>query len=79
MKHSFSLICPKKKVAKKDIKTILIKLQNLEKCRVTVLLCVIADGAPLPLLLIFRAKPGGKIEQKLNKDKFVINIKCFIS
>ena len=43
-------------IAKKGNKTILIKTQSQEKCRISIILCITADGEKLPPFLIFKAK-----------------------
>ncbi len=62
-----------------ETETILIKTYNQEKWRIKILLCVTADDVRLTHLLIFKAKSDGKIEQELNKDKYIVNKKCLIS
>ena len=59
---------PSKTIAKKGGKSIIIKTQDQEKCRLSVLLCITADGGKLPPYLIFKAKNDGKIEKELKKD-----------
>ena len=70
---------PNKVIAKKGNKSILIKTQSKEKCRVSVILCIIADGEKLLLFLIFKAKEEGYIEKKLSELNVVKNKKCFIA
>ena len=47
----FNMI-PNKTIAKRGKKTILIKTQNQQKCRISVLLCIVADGSKLAPLKI---------------------------
>ena len=50
MKHQYSLICYLiEQNAKKDTKVILMKTQFQEKCRISVILCLTADGDKLPV------------------------------
>ena len=73
----FNMI-PNKTVAKKGTKSIIIKTFEQEKCRISVLLTITADGGKLPPYIIFKSKRDGKIENDLKKDLNVINKKCFI-
>ena len=57
---------PNKTIAKKGNKTILIKTQFQEKCRISVILCITVDGEQLPPFLIFEAKEEGYIEKNLS-------------
>ena len=68
-----------KTIAKKGGKSIIIRTQNQEKCRASVLLTITADDNNLPPLIIFKAKANGEIEKQLNKDINVTNGKCFIN
>ena len=74
----FFNMTPSKTVAKKGGKSIIIRTQNQEKCRLSVLLTITADGTKLPPFLIFKAKVNGDIEKELSKDINVVNGKCFI-
>lgn len=75
----FFNMLPNKTIAKKGGKTIIIKTQNQENCRVSVLLTVTADGGKLSPYLIFKAKNQGLIEKNLQKDEYVIKKLCFVS
>lgn len=55
----------------------IIRTQNQEKCRLSVLLTITADGTKLPPFLIFKAKVNGDIEKELSKDINAVNGKCF--
>jgi hypothetical protein len=68
---------PSKTIAKKRGKSINIRTQNQEKCRLFVLLTINADGIKLPPFLIFKAKVNGDIKKELRKDINVVNGKCF--
>ena len=70
---------PSKTIAKKGGKTIIIRTQKQEKCIVSVLLTITADGGKLAPYLIFKAKSGGRIENELQKDEHVLNKQCYIS
>jgi len=70
---------PNKTIAKKGNKTILIKTQSQEKCRISVILCITADGEKLPPFLIFKAKEEGYIEKNLSELNLVKNKKCYIA
>ena len=75
----FFNMLPNKTIAKRDKKTILIKSQNQEKCRITIILCIVADGDKLPPVIIFKGKTGGRIEKELSNNKYVKENKWFIS
>ena len=62
---------PNTTIAKRGKKTIIIKTQNQQKCRIFVLLCIAADGSKLPPLIIFKRKSGGIIEKNISKKCFV--------
>ena len=70
---------PNKTIAKRGKKTILIKTQNQQKCRISVILGIVADGSKLKPLIIFKGKIGGLIEKNLLKNKYVLAEKCLIS
>ena len=57
----FFNMVPSKTIAKKGGKSIIIKTQDQERCRISVLLTITADGGKLPPLLIFKAKRNGII------------------
>ena len=59
----FFNMTPSKTVSKKGGKSIIIRTQNLEKCRLSVLLTITADGIKLPPFLIFKAKVNEDIEK----------------
>ena len=70
---------PNKIIAKKGNKTFLIKTQSQEKCRISVILCITADGEKLPPFLIFKAKEEGYIEKNLSELNLLKNKKCYIT
>ena len=63
---------PNKIIAKKGRKSIIVKTQNQEKCRVSLLLTIIADGGKFLSYKISKSKQNGKIENLLKKDANVI-------
>jgi len=67
---------PSKTIAKKGGKSILIRTQNQEKCYISVILTISANGHKLSPYLIFKGKINGDIEKKLKKD---INKRCYIA
>jgi len=69
---------PSKKVFYKGPKPILIKTQEQDKCRISILLAITADGGRLPPYIIFKAKKHGNVEKKLQKDLNVITNRCFV-
>ena len=72
----FFNMVPNKTIAKRGKKTILIKTQNQQKCRISVILGIAADGSKLKPLIIFKRKIGGHIEKSLLKNKYVLSEKC---
>ena len=67
-----------KTIIKKGSKQAIVRTQGQEKCRVTIILSIVADGDKLPPLIIFKAKDKGKVYNSLKED---INVKkglCFI-
>ena len=64
---NFFNMVPNKTIAKRGKKTILIKTQNQQKCRISVTLGIVADGSKLAPLIIFKGKAGGFIEKELTK------------
>lgn len=61
----FFNMSPKKTIAIKGSKTIIIRTTAQEKVRITVMLTICGDGTKLAPLVIFKAKRGAKLEQKL--------------
>ena len=74
----FFNMVPKKKIAKRGKKTILIKTQNQEKVRISIILTISADGDKLKPLIIFKGKTGGLIEKNLSKNLYIIANKYII-
>ena len=65
-------------IEKKGKKNIIINTQNQEKCRITVLLGILADGFKLPPLIIFKAKENGTVFKELSNLKYVKDGSIFI-
>ena len=59
----FFNMSPNKIVAKRSGKSIIIKTQNQEKCRISALLAISANRIKLPPYFIFKAKSNGEIEK----------------
>lgn len=57
----------------------MIKTQNQQKCRISLILGIAADGSKLKPLIIFKGKIGGIIEKILLQNKYVLSGKCLIS
>jgi len=70
---------PNKTIAKKGGKSIAIKSYELEKCPISVILAITANGSKLASYLIFKAKPNGKIKKDLKKDKHPLSKKFFVA
>lgn len=68
-----------KTIIKKGTKQVIVKTQGQEKCRVTVILTILADGGKLPPLIIFKAKNQWKIYKSLQEDNNVKNGKYYIA
>ena len=65
-------------IEKKGEKNIIINTQNQEKCRITVLLGILADGFKLPPLIISKAKENGTVFKELSNLKYVKDGSIFI-
>ena len=63
----FFNMSPSKTIAKKGAKSILIRTQNQEKCRISVILTITAKRKKLPPYLIFKGKTNGDIENNWKK------------
>ena len=74
----FFNMVPNTTIAKRGKKSIIIKTQNQQKCRISVLLCIAADGSKLPPLIILKGKSGGIIEKNISKNNLVITKKCYV-
>ena len=74
----FFKMVPKKTIVKRGKKTILIKTQNQQKCRISVILGIVADGSILAPLIIFKDKERGLIGKELSKNKYVLSNNCLI-
>ena len=57
---------PTRTVHPKGEKTISINIDNSNTARITVAVSVAIDGSKFPLFVIFKGKPGGKIEKSLD-------------
>ena len=77
--YIFFNMYPNKTISEKGNKTILIKTQSQEKCRISVILCITANSEMLLLFLIFKAKEEGYIEKNLSELNLVKNKKCYIA
>ena len=54
-----------KTIVKRGSRQVIIKTQNQEKCRISVLLTIVADGSKLPPMIIFKAKDRANVYNKL--------------
>ena len=79
----FFNLSPSKTIAHKGQKTILIKTQDNEKCRLTFLLTITVDGGKLPYFthyMIFKAKKRNRrVEKDSHKDINLLQKKCFVA
>ncbi len=60
-------------------KTVIIRTQSQEKCRVSLVLGIIADGNKLPPLIIFKGSNKTKIPKNLYNNKNIKEDKIFIA
>ena len=67
----FFNIVPKKTISKEGKKAIIVKIQNQQKCRLSILFGKGAVGTKLMALLIFKGKTGDYIETSLEKDRII--------
>lgn len=65
-------IPPNYVIEKKGNKNIIIRTQNQEKCRLSVLLTILSNGLKLPPLLIFKSAKNGNLYNELANN---INVK----
>lgn len=70
---------PNKTIAKEGKKTMIIKTQNQQKWRISIILGIGAESTKLMPLLIFKGKTGGYIGTELSKNKYVLNKKYLFS
>ena len=64
-------------VAKIGERSINVKTFGTERNRISLILCVSANGLKLPLLIIFRGQPHGRIESLLSKNTYIKNKKIY--
>lgn len=65
-----------KTIHKCGAKTICIRTQRQEKCRISILLSIAGDGNKLMPYAIFKGAANGKIINILNKSKYVTEKRC---
>lgn len=65
-----------KTIHKCGTKTICIRTQRQEKCRISILLSIAGDGNKLMPYAIFKGAANGKIINILNKSKYVTEKRC---
>lgn len=65
-------MAPKKVITRKGAKTICIKTNNMEKTRVTVVLCCLADGTKLPPMVTFKGTTPWCIKNVELPDKSMV-------
>ena len=70
---------PNYTIAHKGKKTVIIRTQSQEKCRVSLILGIIADGNKLPPLIIFKGSNKTKIPKELYNNKNIKEGKVFIA
>ena len=59
-------MAPNYSISQKGKRTVIIRTQSQDKCHVSVILTIIANGGKLPPYLIFKGQPNGKIIRELN-------------
>ena len=74
----FNMI-PNKTIAQKGGKSITIKSYEQEKCHISVILVIIANGSKLAHYFILKAKSNRKTEKELKKDKYFLSEKSFVT
>ena len=72
-------MAPNYSISRKGKRTVKIRSQSRDKCHVSVILTIIANGCKLPPYLIFKGKPNGKIIRELNNNIYVKNKKIFVN
>lgn len=58
---------PNYSISQKGKSTVIIRTQSQDKCHVSVILTIRANGVKLPPYLIFKGKPNRKIIKELNR------------
>ena len=65
-------------ISQKGRRSIIVRTQSQDKCHVSVILTIIANGVKLPPYLIFKEKQNGKIIKELNNNIYVKMKKIFV-
>ena len=68
----------KNTVTKLGEKTVTKRTFGSERTRISVILCISADGQKIPPLLVFKGKKGGRKEEELKKNKYVQLKKIYV-
>lgn len=71
-------LAPNYSISQKGKRSVIIFIQSQDKCHVSVLLAILANGTKLPPLIIFKGIANGKIYKDLKKNFYVKNNKIFI-
>lgn len=66
-------------IEKNGKKSVIIRTQNQEKCRLSVLLTILSNGKKLSPLLIFKGVKDEKLEKELSQNQNVKSGKIFIT
>lgn len=64
---------------KKGKKSVIIRTQNQDKYRLSVLLTILSNGKKLPPLLIFKGVKDGKLNKELSENANIKSGKIFIA
>ena len=67
-----------KTIVKKGSRQVIVKTQNQEKLRISVILTILADGSKLAPLIIFKAKDRSLVYNQLQKDGHVSKKECYV-
>ena len=71
-------MAPNYSISQKGKKSVIIHTQSQDKCHVSVILTILANGGKLPPLLIFKGVPHGKIYKDLLNNTYVKNNMIYI-
>lgn len=71
-------MAPNYPISQKGKRSLIIHTQLQDKCHVSVLLSILANGGKLPPLIIFKGIANGKINNDLKKNFYIKTNKIFI-
>ena len=67
-----------KTIVKKGSRYVIVKTQNQEKARISVILTILAEGSKLAPLVIFKAQDRSTVYNQLQKDEHILKKDCYV-